>query len=111
MQMVLHDLPRSQGKPLSETDIRELRLLQNLKKDNIFGARVLQIMARGRGDISNIAGREVVSCTSVRRDVHAEARVTGDDEVPFVRVGMPARLLVPSDIFHDTMSLTSELPS
>lgn len=55
VQMVLHDLFSFQCKPLSDTDITENWLFQDLEEDHVFGARVFHIIRVRSRDEAHIA--------------------------------------------------------
>src|SRR2546429_5734013 len=90
--MRLHKLRRRQSHPLIERYIGEVITLEDFEKAHRRVAGILDVMAHGKGNETDIAGAEVEGARLTRSAEHAHACLALDVILPLVGVGVPMQL-------------------
>src|SRR6266700_4739621 len=90
--MRLHKLRRRQSHPLLERYIGEVVAFEDFEEAHRRGAGILDIMAHGKGNETDIAGTKVEGARLTGSGEHAHARLALDVILPLVGVGVPMQL-------------------
>src|SRR2546425_10415579 len=107
--MRLHKLRRRQSHPLIERYIGEVVAFEDFEKAHRRGADILDIMAHGKGNETDIATK-VEGARLTGSGEHAHARLALDVILPLVGVGMGDSIMLSDRQRFTSSAITPQFP-